>query len=119
VSTKQKPATATLTKSSASGEVTITMTTEALKKNAVEMTAFNGISLRFFSQPEVLALLGELARKLGVSLNRNDIKKLVRDEYESLKKQLKSKLSHKFVYLKMDACTVEHTTVSITSPCQE
>jgi len=33
------------------------------------MTVFNGISLRFFSQPEVLALIGESARKLRVSLN--------------------------------------------------
>jgi len=47
------------------------------------MTVFNGISLRFFFQPEVLALIGELARKLGVSLNRDNIKKLVLDEYES------------------------------------
>jgi len=69
------------------------------------MPVFNGISMRFFSQPEVLALIGELARKLGVSLNRDNINKLVLDEYESQKRQLKSKLSKKFVYLKMDACT--------------
>jgi len=81
------------------------------------MTAFNGISLRFFSQPEILTVIDELARKLGVSLSRDNIKKLVLvDEYESQKKQLKSKLSNKFVYSKMDACTrqrhhVNHLTL--------
>jgi len=36
------------------------------------------------------------------------MKKLVLDEYESQKKQLKSKLNNKFVYWKMDACTRQH-----------
>jgi len=56
--------------------------------NIVDMTVFNGISLRFFSQPAELALIGELARKLVVSLNRDNIEKLfllklVLDEYGS------------------------------------
>jgi len=54
-------------------------------KNIVDMTDFNCISLRFFSQPEVLALIDEFARKLGASLSRDNIKKLVLDEYESQK----------------------------------
>ena len=52
----------------------------------------------------MLALIGEFVRKLGVSL----IKKLVLDEYESRKEQLMSKLSNKYVYLKMDAYTHHH-----------
>jgi len=56
----------------------------------------------------VLTLIGELARILGVFLNRDNIKKQALEEYESQKKQLKSKLSNKFVYLKMDACTHHH-----------
>jgi len=40
------------------------------EKNSVDITVPSGISLRLFSQPEVLALIGELARKLRVSLNR-------------------------------------------------
>ena len=62
------------------------------------------------SQPEMLALIGESARKLGVPLNRYNIKKLVGllGEYESQKEQLRSKLSNKFVNLKMDACTCHH-----------
>ena len=60
----------------------------------------------------LIALIGESARKLGVSLNRDNIKKLVLYEYKSQKKQLKSKLSNKFVYLKMDACTRQHHHVN-------
>jgi len=62
------------------------------------------------SQPEMLALIGESAGKLGVPLNRYNIKKLagLLGEYESQKEQQWSKLSSKFVYLKMDACTCHH-----------
>ena len=88
------------------------MTPDAFNKNIVDMTVFSGISLRFFSQPDVLAMIDEMARKVGVSLNRNNIKKLLLDEYESQKKQMKSKSSNKFVNLKMDACTREHHHVS-------
>jgi len=45
----------------------------------------------------VLALVGELAGKLGVSLKRDNTKKQVLDEYGSQKEQLKSKLNNKFV----------------------
>jgi len=49
------------------------------------MPVFNGISPRFVSQPEVLALTVKLAWKLAVTLNRDNIKKLVLDDYrESL-----------------------------------
>jgi len=68
--------------------------------------------MRFFSQPEGLALIDELARKLGVSINRGNLKKLVLDEYETQKKQLKSMLSNRFVHLKMDACTHERHHVN-------
>lgn len=105
LSTEKKPATASLTSFFVSDKVTISMTPDAFKRNIVKITVLNGISLRFFSRPEVLALIGELARKLGVALNRDNIRKLVIDEYESQKEQLKKKLSNKFVYLKMDACT--------------
>jgi len=103
LSTRKKPATETLTKFFASDKVTMTMTPNALK-NTVDITVFNGNSLRFFSQPEVLARIGELARRLRVSRNRNNIKKLVLQKYEIQKEQLNSKLSNKLVYLKMDAC---------------
>jgi len=89
------------------------MTPDAL--NIVDITVLNGISLRFFSQPEVLALFGELARQLEVSLNRDNIKKLVLDEYESQKKQLKSKLSNKFFHLKMDGCTRHHVSYFVVN----
>jgi len=84
------------------------MTLDVFKKKLCWHDCFQfGISLRFISQPEVLALISQLA-ELGVCLSRNNMKKLVLDEYESQKKQLKSKLNNKFVYWKMDACTRQH-----------
>jgi len=67
-------------------------------ENIIDIAVLSGISLRFFSQPEVLALIGELALNLGVSPNRDNIWKLGLDKYESRKKQLRSKLSNTFVY---------------------
>jgi len=49
------------------------------------------------------------------------MEKLVLDEYESQKEQLKSKLSIKFVYSKMDACTRQRHHVkyfAINVKCQ-
>jgi len=60
------------------------------------------------SKLERFSLIGELAWNLVVSSNRDNIKKLVIDEYESQKKQLNRKLNNKFIYLKMDACTHHH-----------
>jgi len=80
------------------------------EKNSVDITVPSGISLRLFSQPEVLALIGELARKLMSVFKQIIIKKLVLDVYETQKEQLKSKLSNKFVLIKNGSMH--------TPPCQ-
>ena len=59
----------------------------------------------FFSKPEVLTLIGKLTLKLGVALNRHNIKILIIEKYKNQKEQIKKKLNNKFVHLKMDACT--------------
>ena len=101
----KQPAIASLSNFFISDKVTVTMTPDEFKRNIVRIIALNGISLRFFSRPEVSALIGELARKLSVSLDKENIKKIVFAEFEREKEELKRKLKNKFVYLKMDACT--------------
>ena len=76
------------------------MTPEAFEKNIVKITVLNIIS-----PPKILALIGELAQKLSVALNRGNIKKLIIDKNKNRKQTLKKKSNNKFVYLKMDACT--------------
>jgi len=63
--------------------VTVAVTPDAFKKTLLTLLFSLGISLRFFSQPEVLALIAELSRKLGVSLNGDNIKKLVLDDMKA------------------------------------
>ena len=82
---EKKLASSSLTSFFVSDKVTLSMTPDEFKKNIVKITVLNGISLRFFSKPEVLALIGELARKLGVALNRDNRKKLIIEEYENQK----------------------------------
>ena len=108
INSERKLASSSLTSFFISDKVTLSMTPDAFKKNIVKITVLNDISLRFFSKPELLALVGKLARKLGVVLNRDNIKKLIIEEYKNQKEQIKKKLNNKFVHLKMDACTRHH-----------
>ena len=101
---ERKLASPSLTSFFVSDKVTLSMIPDVFKKNIVKITVLNGISLKFFSKPEMLALIGELARKLGVALNRDNVKKLIIEEYKNQEEQIKNKLYNKFVYLKMDAC---------------
>ena len=48
---------------------------------------------------------GELAGKLGLSLERNEIRKMVITAAIHRKNELEEKLSDKFVFLRMNGCT--------------
>ena len=56
---------------------TISMTKDKFKQHVIEMVIENGIPLTFFSLKGFLVLNGELAGKLGLSLERHDIIKTV------------------------------------------
>ena len=53
-------------------KVTVSMT-----KNIIEMIVENGIPLTLFSSKGFLGLNGELAGKLGLSLERHEIRKML------------------------------------------
>ena len=78
------------------------MTKDKFKQHIIEMVE-NGIPLTFFSSKEFLGLNGELAGKLGLSLERHEIRKIVITAAIDQKHALKE-LSDKFVFLKMDGC---------------
>ena len=88
-----------------SEKVTIFMTKEKLEQCIIKMVVENGIPLSFFSSKGFLELNGELASKLGVSLERHDVRKLVIAKAEQQKEALKKELKDKFLFLKLDACT--------------
>ena len=62
-------------------------------------------SINVFSSKGFLELIGELAGKLGLFLERKKIKKMVITAAIGRKNALKEELSGKFVFLKMDGCT--------------
>ncbi|KAM9329115.1 LOW QUALITY PROTEIN: uncharacterized protein PAF06_019636 [Gastrophryne carolinensis] len=86
-----------------SDKVTISMTPEKFKHHIIEMVVKNSVPLSF-SQTAFLGLNGEMAKKLGVSLERESIRKLIIEEAQC-KKELQKVLKGRFVFLKMDACT--------------
>ena len=86
-------------------KVTISMNKEKLKRGIIQMVVNNGVALKLFSSPAFIGLNGELANKLGVSLERHDIRDMVVEEAKKEKIVLKKMLRDKFCFLKMDACT--------------
>ncbi|KAM9330121.1 LOW QUALITY PROTEIN: uncharacterized protein PAF06_009560 [Gastrophryne carolinensis] len=88
-----------------SDKVTISMTPEKFKHHIIEMVVKNSVPLSFFSQTAFLGLNGEMAKKLGVSLERESIRKLIIEEAQCKKEELQKVLKGRFVFLKMDACT--------------
>lgn len=69
-----------------------------------------------FSSSAFVRLNGELANKLGISLDRHDIRNMVIREAENQKKGLKEMLHGKFCFLKMDACTrqrINYFTINV------
>jgi hypothetical protein len=63
------------------------MTTEKFKKHLIELVR-NGIALTLFSLPAFLGLNGEMAKKLGVSLEKQSIRKLILEEAKNEKEEL-------------------------------
>lgn len=97
----QKP----LTKYFMNEKVTISMTAEKFKKHIIELVVMNTVPLTLFSSPAFCGLNGEMAEKLGISLDRHEIRNMILTEAEKQKNILKKVLHAKFIFLKMDACT--------------
>ena len=86
-------------------QITIKMTKARFVDGIVTMVAKDGIPLRFFSSEGSKQLLGEMAKKVGVSLDRNRVRDYVINAAEELKTKVKADLRDKFVHLKFDCAT--------------
>jgi hypothetical protein len=83
------PRQASVTRFFTTDKVIVIMTTEKFKKHLIELVR-NGVALTLFSQPAFLGLNGEMAKKLGVSLEKQSIRKLIRvlEEAKNEKEEL-------------------------------
>ena len=88
-----------------SSKVTVSMTAEKFKKSIIEMVVKNSIPISFFSTPPFLAMNGEMASKLHVSLDRTNIRRLVIKHAKQKKDEMRQVLKGRHVFLKMDGCT--------------
>ena len=66
------------------------------------MVVKNGIPLTFFSSAAFMKLNGEIARDLGVSLDRDYIRALVTTEFSNQKNELKNLLKDRLFFSKVD-----------------
>jgi hypothetical protein len=88
-----------------SDKVTVTMTPETFTQSLVDMVVQEGIAIRFFSSAACKKNMGEMARRLHVSLDREKVVQYVLDAANRLKTDIKKDLQKKFVYLKFDCAT--------------
>ena len=61
----------------------------------------DGASLRFFSSSGFLTIAGSMAKKLGVSLSRESVRKYVLDEEQRVIEDIKTSVKNKLVYVKV------------------
>jgi hypothetical protein len=99
------PRQASVTRFLTTDKVTVTMATEKFKKHLTELVVRNGVALTLFSQPAFPGLNGEMAKKLGVSLERQSIRKLVLEEAKNKNEELQKTLNRRSKFIKMDATT--------------
>jgi hypothetical protein len=78
---------------------------ESFKAALVEMAVENAFSLRVFSLKGFKRLVGDMAEKLQVSLDRNQIRSYVILAAKAEKERLREDVRGKFVYLKFDCAT--------------
>lgn len=78
---------------------------ETFKAALVEMAVDNAFSLRVFSTKGFKSLVGDMAEKLHVSLDRDQIRSYVILAAKAEKERLKEELRGKFLYLKFDCAT--------------
>ena len=86
------------------------------KRGLIQIVVHNGVALKLFSSSAFVGLNGELANKLGVSLERHNIRNMVIEEVKKQKNVLIEILGCKFCYLKMDACTrqrINYFTINV------
>ena len=76
------------TSTSSDGNVKCQFDKKDFKKGIVEMVVYNGVAVRFFESVGFQRINGEVARKLGVGLNRDSIRKLVIERAEEMKEEM-------------------------------
>jgi hypothetical protein len=88
-----------------SEEITIPMTAAKMIKGIVISVARDGIPLRYFKELGGTTLMGDMAKRVGVSLDRSRIRSYVINAAEKMKLKIKEELKDKFIHLKFDCAT--------------
>ena len=95
----------TLSKFFPSEKMTVSMTKQKFQKHLIQLVVENGLPLTLFSLPAFTGLNGEMAEKLGISLDQQNIRSMILCEADCQKSQLVKELQDKFFFLRMDVCT--------------
>ena len=78
------------------------MNKETFVQTIVTMVVNNGDPAHFFSQSGAQMAMGEMARKVGVSLAKDNVSKYVMAAAQKLKERMKEELKDRLNHLKFD-----------------
>ena len=89
----------------ASKVIQVHMTAEQFKLNIIDLVAGGGTPLSFFASDGMKGMIGEMAAKLGVSLDRSSVRDLVIGAAGAKRAEIREELRGVPVYIKIDSCT--------------
>ena len=85
--------------------ITVPMMKADLETGILQMVAYDGVPLTFFTRPGFQTINGAAAKRLGVSIGEKAVRKLVLDRAALEKEKLSKELEGKFFTLKFDGAT--------------
>ena len=83
----------------------ISLTKHDLENGILQMVAYDGVPLTFFSNPGFQTIAGTAAKKLGIKLGRYAVRALVINRAKEEKEKLIEELKGNFFTLKFDGAT--------------
>jgi len=81
------------------------------------MVSNDGVPAGFFSQSGAQMAMGEMARKVGVSLAKDNVPKYVMAAAQKLKERMKEELKDRFIHLKFECTTSIRTNYLGVNAC--
>ena len=86
-------------------QVTISTSPDKFKHDIVELVVKGGVSLLTMESDAMRNLIGEMAKKTNVSLNRDNVRNLIIGAANKKIQEIKDELKGRALFIKIDGCT--------------
>ena len=106
---------------SVTDKVTVSMTAKDLKNNVIDMVVNSGVAYSFFESSGFQGVIHDIAKKLDVSMNRQQVRQYVTDKANEERLKLKAEIQQVPIFLKLDCATrlrVNYLALNIRYYCK-